>query len=61
MGEDTQAEGIGDLKTAKFAEATNQMMLKKLKSTSRDVKVNSSSLSAWKAGGQFENLGASVH
>lgn len=31
MGKDTQAEGIGDLKTAKFAEATNQMMLKKIK------------------------------
>lgn len=61
MGEDTQAEGIGDLKTAKFEEATNQMTLKNLKSTSRDVKVNISSLSAWKAGGQFENLGASVH
>lgn len=61
MGEDTQAEGIGDLKTAKFEEATNQMTLKNLKSTSRDVKVNISSSSAWKAGGQFENLGASVH
>lgn len=61
MGEDTQAEGIGDLKTEKFEEATNQMTLKNLKSTSRDVKVNISSLSAWKAGGQFENLGASVH